>query len=208
MLGARDGRAAIRHFAEGNSAIAARVAVRARNERLRRDGYTRIIGHPRQPVRALRRPRPRRRRRYPAHPSAAPQPTTPWSPTTAGRTTASSTGSPPPLASSSARPDARSRQARCAGCQRRQQAGAADTAGSAEVSAFGSGLAVSCDALAGEMVSIGLAGPAGRRPCLYTRAFCVTRSQPDWYSTGARSRRSRSAGYPRCGYDLYPRAAW
>ena len=59
---ARDGRAAIRHFAEGNSAIVARVAllddvvrsgahepdaaqVRAHNERLRRDGYTRVIGH-------------------------------------------------------------------------------------------------------------------------------------------------------------------
>lgn len=62
MLEASDGRAAIRHFAEGNSAIAARVAllddvvrsaahepdaaqVRAHNERLRRDGYTRVIGH-------------------------------------------------------------------------------------------------------------------------------------------------------------------
>jgi AcrR family transcriptional regulator len=62
MLEAIDGRAAIRCFAEGNSAIAARVAVldevvraaahepdaaqvRARNERLRREGYTRIIGH-------------------------------------------------------------------------------------------------------------------------------------------------------------------
>ena len=62
MLGATDGHAAIRHFAEGTSAIAARVAllddvvrsaahepdaaqVRAHNERLRRDGYTRIISH-------------------------------------------------------------------------------------------------------------------------------------------------------------------
>lgn len=62
ILEATDGRAAIRHFAEGNSAIAARVAllddvvraaahepdaaqVRAHNERLRRDGYTRIVGH-------------------------------------------------------------------------------------------------------------------------------------------------------------------
>jgi AcrR family transcriptional regulator len=62
MLDAADGGAAIRLFAEGNSAIAARVAllddivrsaahepdaaqVRAQNEQLRRDGYTRIIGH-------------------------------------------------------------------------------------------------------------------------------------------------------------------
>jgi len=62
MLGATDGHAAIRHFAEGTSAIAARVAllddvvrsaahepdaaqVRAHNEQLRRDGYTRIVGH-------------------------------------------------------------------------------------------------------------------------------------------------------------------
>jgi AcrR family transcriptional regulator len=62
MLEAADGRAAIRRFAEGNSAIVARVAllddvvrsaahepdaaqVRAHNERLRRDGYTRIVGH-------------------------------------------------------------------------------------------------------------------------------------------------------------------
>jgi AcrR family transcriptional regulator len=62
VLEASDGRAAIRHFAEGNSAIAARVAllddvvrsadhepdaaqVRTHNERLRRDGYTRIISH-------------------------------------------------------------------------------------------------------------------------------------------------------------------
>jgi AcrR family transcriptional regulator len=62
MLEATDGRAALRHFAEGNSAIAARVAllddvvraaahepdaaqVRAHNERLRRDGYTRVVGH-------------------------------------------------------------------------------------------------------------------------------------------------------------------
>jgi len=62
MLEASDGRAAIGHFAEGNSAIAARVAllddvvrsavhepdaaeVRAHNEQLRRDGYTRIVGH-------------------------------------------------------------------------------------------------------------------------------------------------------------------
>jgi AcrR family transcriptional regulator len=62
MLGARDGRAAIRRFAEGNSAIAARVAqlddvvrsaahepdaaqVRDHNEQLRRDGYRRIIEH-------------------------------------------------------------------------------------------------------------------------------------------------------------------
>jgi AcrR family transcriptional regulator len=62
MLGARDGRAAIRRFAEGNSAIAARVAllddvvrsaahepdaiqVRDHNEQLRRDGYRRIVGH-------------------------------------------------------------------------------------------------------------------------------------------------------------------
>lgn len=62
MLKAIDGRAALRCFAEGNSAIAARVAVlddvvraaahepdaaqvRAHNERLRREGYTRIIGH-------------------------------------------------------------------------------------------------------------------------------------------------------------------
>ena len=62
MLDARDGRAAIRRFAEGNSAIAARVAqlddvvrsaahepdaarVRAHNEQLRRDGYRRIVGH-------------------------------------------------------------------------------------------------------------------------------------------------------------------
>ena len=62
ILAATDRHAAIRHFAEGNSAIAARVAllddvvrsaahepdaaqVRAHNERLRRDGYTRIISH-------------------------------------------------------------------------------------------------------------------------------------------------------------------
>ena len=62
MLDARDGRAAIRRFAEGNSAIAARVAllddvvrsaahepdtiqVRDHNEQLRRDGYRRIIDH-------------------------------------------------------------------------------------------------------------------------------------------------------------------
>jgi AcrR family transcriptional regulator len=62
MLDARDGHAMIRHFAEGNSAIAARVAllddvvrsaahepdaaqIRAHNEQLRRDGYTRVIGH-------------------------------------------------------------------------------------------------------------------------------------------------------------------
>ena len=62
MLDARDGRAAIRRFAEGNSAIAARVAqlddvvrsaahepdaiqVRDHNEQLRRDGYRRIIAH-------------------------------------------------------------------------------------------------------------------------------------------------------------------
>jgi hypothetical protein len=62
MLDARDGRAAIRRFAEGNSAIAARVAqlddvvrsaahepdaarVRAHNEQLRRDGYGRIVAH-------------------------------------------------------------------------------------------------------------------------------------------------------------------
>jgi AcrR family transcriptional regulator len=62
MLDARDGRAAIRRFAEGNSAIAARVAllddvvrsaahepdaiqVRDHNEQLRRDGYRRIVGH-------------------------------------------------------------------------------------------------------------------------------------------------------------------
>ena len=62
MLGARDGRAAIRRFAEGNSAIAARVAllddvvrsaahepdaiqVRDHNEQLRRDGYRRIVDH-------------------------------------------------------------------------------------------------------------------------------------------------------------------
>jgi AcrR family transcriptional regulator len=62
MLGATDGRAAIRRFTEGNSTILARVAllddvvrsaahepdaaqVRAHNERLRRDGYTRIVGH-------------------------------------------------------------------------------------------------------------------------------------------------------------------
>jgi AcrR family transcriptional regulator len=62
MLDARDGQEAIRPFAEGNSAIAARVAqlddvvrcaahepdaarVRARNEQLRRDGYGRIVAH-------------------------------------------------------------------------------------------------------------------------------------------------------------------
>jgi AcrR family transcriptional regulator len=62
MLGARDGKAAIRRFAEGFSAIAARVAllddvvrsaahepeavhVRAHNEQLRRDGYARIVAH-------------------------------------------------------------------------------------------------------------------------------------------------------------------
>src|SRR6516164_2253477 len=62
MLEATDGRAAIRHFAEGSSAIAARVAllddvvrsaahepdaaqVRALNEQLRRDGYARIVAH-------------------------------------------------------------------------------------------------------------------------------------------------------------------
>src|SRR3984885_5762277 len=62
MLDARDGRAAIRWFAEGFSAIAARVAVlddvarsashehdaaqvRERNEQLRRDGYARIVAH-------------------------------------------------------------------------------------------------------------------------------------------------------------------
>jgi len=62
MLEAADGQEAIRRFAEGNSAIAARVAllddvvrsaahepdaarVRAHNEQLRRDGYTRIIGY-------------------------------------------------------------------------------------------------------------------------------------------------------------------
>jgi AcrR family transcriptional regulator len=62
MLDARDGRAAIRWFAEGFSAIAARVAllddvvrsaahepeavqVRAHNEQLRRDGYGRIVAH-------------------------------------------------------------------------------------------------------------------------------------------------------------------
>ena len=62
ILAATDRHAAIRHFAEGNSAIAARVAllddvvrsaahepdaaqVRAHNERLRRDGYIRIISH-------------------------------------------------------------------------------------------------------------------------------------------------------------------
>jgi AcrR family transcriptional regulator len=62
MLDATDGQAAIRHFAEGNSAIAARVAllddvvrsaahepdaaqVRAHNEQLRRDGYVQIVGH-------------------------------------------------------------------------------------------------------------------------------------------------------------------
>jgi len=62
MLEAADGQEAIRRFAEGNSAIAARVAllddvvrsaahepdaarVRAHDEQLRRDGYTRIIGY-------------------------------------------------------------------------------------------------------------------------------------------------------------------
>jgi AcrR family transcriptional regulator len=62
MLEASDGPAAIRRFAEGSSAIVARVAllddvvrsaahepdaaqVRAHNEQLRRDGYTRIISH-------------------------------------------------------------------------------------------------------------------------------------------------------------------
>ena len=62
ILAATDRHAAIRHFAEGNSAIAARVAllddvvrsaahepdaarVRAHNEQLRRDGYTQIVGH-------------------------------------------------------------------------------------------------------------------------------------------------------------------
>ena len=62
MLDARDGPAAIRLFAEGNSAIAARVAllddvvrsaahepdaiqVRDHNEQLRRDGYRRIVDH-------------------------------------------------------------------------------------------------------------------------------------------------------------------
>lgn len=62
MLDARDGRAAIGWFAEGFSAIAARVAVlddvarsashepdaarvRERNEQLRRDGYARIVAH-------------------------------------------------------------------------------------------------------------------------------------------------------------------
>jgi hypothetical protein len=62
MLDAGDGRAAIRLFAEGFSAIAARVAllddvvrsaahepgalqVRSLNEQLRRDGYGRIVGH-------------------------------------------------------------------------------------------------------------------------------------------------------------------
>lgn len=62
MLEAADAQAAIRHFAEGNSAIVARVAllddvvrsaahepdaaqVRAHNEQLRREGYTRIISH-------------------------------------------------------------------------------------------------------------------------------------------------------------------
>ena len=43
MLEAADGQEAIRRFAEGNSAIAARV--RAHDEQLRRDGYTRIIGY-------------------------------------------------------------------------------------------------------------------------------------------------------------------
>ena len=43
ILAATDRHAAIRHFAEGNSAIAARV--RAHNEQLRRDGYTQIVGH-------------------------------------------------------------------------------------------------------------------------------------------------------------------
>jgi AcrR family transcriptional regulator len=62
MLEARDGRVAVRLFAAGFSAIAARVAllddvvrsaahepeaveVRERNERLRRDGYGRIVAH-------------------------------------------------------------------------------------------------------------------------------------------------------------------
>ena len=62
MLEASDGRAAIGHFAEGNSAIAARVAllddvvrsaahepdaaqVRAHNEQLRRDGYAHLASH-------------------------------------------------------------------------------------------------------------------------------------------------------------------
>jgi AcrR family transcriptional regulator len=62
MLDACDGPAAIRRFAEGNSAIVARVAllddvvrsaahepdaaqVRAHNERRRRDGYMRVAGH-------------------------------------------------------------------------------------------------------------------------------------------------------------------
>ena len=62
MLDATDGRAAIRRFAEGNSASAARVAhlddvvrsaahepdaaqIRAHNEQLRRDGYAQIVGH-------------------------------------------------------------------------------------------------------------------------------------------------------------------
>ena len=62
MLDARDGLTAMRRFAEGFSAIAARVAVlddvvrsaahepdavqvRARNEQLRRDGYARIVAH-------------------------------------------------------------------------------------------------------------------------------------------------------------------
>ncbi len=62
MLDARDGRAAIRRLAEGNSAMVARVAllddvvrsaahepdaarVWAYNEQLRRDGYARIVAH-------------------------------------------------------------------------------------------------------------------------------------------------------------------
>jgi AcrR family transcriptional regulator len=62
LLEATDGRAAIRLFAEGTSAIAARVAllddvvrsaahepdaaqVRAHNEQLRREGYARVAGH-------------------------------------------------------------------------------------------------------------------------------------------------------------------
>ena len=120
MLEATDGRAAIRYFAEGNSAIAARVAllddvvrfaahepdaaqVRAHNEQLRRDGYTRVAGHLAGlfglPA-CLTQPTPWTS----CSPSpASPTPTAPWSPTTAGPTTASSTGSRPPSANSSSR---------------------------------------------------------------------------------------------------------
>jgi AcrR family transcriptional regulator len=116
MLDARGGRAAIRRFAEGNSAIAARVAqlddvvrsaahepdaarVRAHNELLRREvtaasSLTSPAGSG-SPT-ASTQPTPS----ISCSPSPALRPTAPWSSTTAGPTTASSTGSRQPSASS------------------------------------------------------------------------------------------------------------